>query len=166
MARAPRWAVQGYCHCAANPSLWNTHRQALGGSKSVLGMEMAGKAHLGPHGPGSGHIHRSPSPGVSPFHPRMGCSPRLVPLVIRMPPQSPHVNPSSHDTPPSACGDLVIPGGPCPRLAPALLQPLAGNSCVTHSPPKPLQGGAFPNPPLASPTPPTSPSAWRTSRPE
>lgn len=42
---------------------------------------MAGKAHLGPHGPGSGHIHRSPSPGVSPFHPRVGCPPRLVPHI-------------------------------------------------------------------------------------
>lgn len=40
--------------------------------------------------------------------------------------------------PPSACGDLVIPGVLCPLLAPAPHQPLAGDSCVTHNPSKPL----------------------------
>lgn len=78
-----------------------------------------------------------------PSTPGWAVPPRLVPLVIRMPPQKPHVNPSSHDTPPSACGDLVIPGGPGPLLAPGPHQPLAGNSYVTHSPSKPLARRSF-----------------------
>lgn len=166
VARAPTWAVQGYCHSAANPNLWNTHRQVLGGWKSVLGMEMAGKAGLGPHGPGSGHIHRSPSPGVSPFTPGWA-----------VPPGWSHSSSGCHT---KNLTSIPPPMTPLSQLMVTWLSwgdrahcwpqphtsPLQGTAVSPTAPPNPLQGGAFPNLPLACPSPPTSPSGRRNRRPQ
>lgn len=107
-----------------------------------------------------------PKPRSVSLPPQGGLCPRLVPLVIRMPPQKPHANPSSHDTPPSACDDLVSPGDRAHCWPQPHTSPWQGTAVSPTAPPNPVQGGAFPNPPLASPSPPTSPSGWRTRRPE